>query len=250
MNDLFIDLTTEELDEYARFYVPEEYEQLDICKAFVERTDSLRVQIEHIAKRIDSIQKDFKEKFFSDVYDKCASLSKALSKASMEAAWIPSDFGLFDEKTRKKGMISKEKHVIFDRREEYMHIILPELLPHRMQYDAHTKKMKYFYDYDEWYAGYMPAFQKEFENGKQKLYSEKVVMTYIHHVSEETVKDVDNIETKDMTDIITLFLLFDDSNKYVSHYADMVEDNKDFTEIFICPLKDFASVIKEITPRI
>lgn len=247
MDDLFFDLDDDALDDYARKYAPEEYRESDIKKEFCDRVEHIDNEILRLHKTISRIKEAYVEKDMDAVYDKCALLSKSLSKQASEVAWIPSDFGIYDNCTKKKGVIVKKREVSFIKLDSCLKIVLPELLPHRMYYDKHTKQIKYFFDYDEWHSGYMQAFQEEFASGKYNIIGEKVVLIYLHHVisSGRGVKDPDNFETKYMTDIITLFLLRDDTGKYVSQYSDMIEDFKEYTEIIICPQKFFPRFIQQ-----
>ena len=133
--------------------------------------------------------------------------------------------------------------MIFEREDNKLRIILPELLPHRPQLDMNTKTIKYYYDIDKWRAAYYEAFQKEFMNGKYKLFDEKVVIVFLHHVTPGNKPDIDNLDTKVIIDIITLFLLYDDEHNYLCHYMDMIEDKMNYTEILICPQRELVNYI-------
>ena len=72
-----------------------------------------------------------------------------------------------------------------------------------------------------------------------------MVICFINHYKNiKTAPDPDNIDTKVISDIISLFLLVDDSFPYRSQFIMAVEDDKDYTEIVICPQKD---IIKGFT---
>lgn len=170
-----------------------------------------------------------------ELYDSCASLSRRMANIATKIGLLPAEYGIKDKKDYINRVVVDKKNVIFDRREEMLQIILPELLPHRPQYDSVCNKMKYMYDVDKWRAGYYSAFSEEFAQGEYRIYGEKVCMMFLHHVREDNNTDIDNFEYKVITDIITLFLLVDDSHRYLSHYMDMVEDGGNYTEIILCP---------------
>lgn len=237
MKDLFEDISDEQLDEYVQKSIPLEVERMKIANEFKNRIEKLYNKILYNAGKVKDLVRLYNEKNIDEVDDKLASLSKGLSSCAIEAGWIPIDFGI--TAAGRKMVPAKPKNVKFIKEDKCLKIVLPELLPHRMRYDSRNKEIRYYYDYDEWYSSYLLAFQKEFEFGKYRMWNEKVTIMFIHHIAKDTnIKDVDNFETKDITDIISMFLLVDDSYKYMSQYSDVVEDSRSFTEIIILPKND------------
>ena len=98
------------------------------------------------------------------------------------------------------------------------------------------------YEYKVSYGAVCGHIHEEFINGKYRVYDNKVVLYFLHHVDRtKNVPDIDNLEIKVITDIITLFLLTDDDHKHVCHFLDMVEDDSSYTEIMIIPYKNFRT---------
>lgn len=245
MNDMFLELSDEQLDEYVKGAMPFDSQNYSIACEFRDRVDKLYRKIIVNADKIKDIQRLYSEKNIDEVDKRLASLSKGLSSCATEAGWIPIDFGI--NAAGRKLVPTKAKNIKFIKNEDCLDILLPELLPHRMRYDSRNKEMRYYYDYDEWYSSYLLAFQKEFEFGKYRMWNDKVTIMYIHHIAKDVnIKDVDNFETKDITDIISMFLLVDDSWKYMSQYSDIVESEVSYTEIIILPQDKLQDKLNEI----
>lgn len=184
-----------------------------------------------------------------EMYTRCAYLTKRITNIVTSLGILPAEYGIKDKKEYINRVVVNKKNVTFIRKNNELRIILPELLPHRPQYDTVSKSMKYMYDIDQWRAGYHSAFAEEFMHGKYKLFGEKVCMIFLHHVDPDYETDIDNLEYKTITDIVTLFLLVDDSHRYVSHYMDMMEDGGNYTEIIICPQRKMYAVLNTGLPK-
>lgn len=185
-----------------------------------------------------------KKNQMEEMYARCSALTKKISNIATSLGILPAEYGIKDKKMYINKVVVEKKEVEFIRGTSDLHIILPELLPHRPQYDVTSGKMRYVYDIDKWRAGYYNAFSEEFMYGKYKIFGEKVCMLFINHVERGNETDVDNLEYKIITDIITLFLLVDDSHRYLSHYMDMIEDERNYTEIIICPQSRIGEYLK------
>ena len=82
--------------------------------------------------------------------------------------------------------------------------------------------------------------------GLQK-FSQKMVICYIHYVAEGTTYvDHDNFDTKPFTDCLSLYLLVDDSEKYLSHYMDCREADREYTEIYLVEQSHFAEFLSDM----
>lgn len=178
-----------------------------------------------------------------EFYSGCASFAQKIAKIATSFGMLPAEYGVKNRNEYISRVVVEEKKVRFIRREDGLQILLPELLPHRPQYDAVDRKMKYMYDVDQWRAGYYKAFSDEFMKEKHKIFDEKVCIAFVHHVKPENKTDVDNLEYKVITDIIALFLLVDDSRHYMSHFMDMVEDDRNYTEIVVCPQRKISKYV-------
>lgn len=212
-------------------------QQNRVSKAEMLRNSIAQVEedIDRYHKEVGSLRQLLETNQIEELYERCAQLTKKLTSTATFLGILPAEYGIKDKKKYINRVVVDKKKVRFLRNESELRIVLPELLPHRPQYDTVSRKMKYVYDIDQWRAGYYNAFSEEFMRGKYKIFGEKVCMIFLHHVVPNMETDVDNLEYKVITDIITLFLLVDDSHRYLSHYMDMVEDGGNYTEIIICP---------------
>lgn len=235
----FKELSDEEFERYVEEFCPESKSN-DLYIELRKEIEKKVVQFGSLFTQFKKIEDEIDKKEIDNIYNNCVKVSKGLSKLSKEIGMIPANYGIKNRNEYLRKNVIEEKNVEFIRENDILHIKLPELLPHRPQYDTSTREMRYYYDIDTWRAEYLTAFQREFINGKFRVYDDKVVLCFLHHVdSKKKVPDIDNLEIKVITDIITLFLLTDDDHKHVCHFMDMVEDEKSYTEIIIYPYKKF-----------
>ena len=66
---------------------------------------------------------------------------------------------------------------------------------------------------------------------------------YKHGTPESWYRDHDNIETKQVADVVALFTMVDDSPKHCFHLSEGSEGDENQTEIYVVPDKDFMSWI-------
>lgn len=230
----FLELTEEELLQYTAAYCEQ---KTDIKQQIIDHLSHIEESLSKNIKKMDRIKEDVKEDQ-EHLFDNISQLSRSISHNADRLAQVLTDFGIKrveDEEYRTDGY--RKIQIGFRYFEDTMIINLPELLPHRPVYDAARRKMRYYYDADQWKIAYNEAFRKEFEHGKFKLFNEKVVMIFFHHFDQKrgAVPDTDNLETKPIIDIISLYVLRDDSHEYMCHFVDAIEDDRDYTEIIICP---------------
>lgn len=209
-----------------------------------EKRDKLKNRLEQIRKEHDknmiALSKliDVAENGNLDyLYVNCPILAKKMSKTATLTGMIPAEFGIKEKKEYISRVAATKKSIQVTQTEDELHIILPELLPHRPQYDSSTGKIRYFYDVDKWRTDYYSALSAEFMRGKYRLMDVKACMIFLNHVRGSESADVDNFEYKVITDLVTLFVLVDDSHRCLSQYMDVVEDDENYTEIIVCPLK-------------
>lgn len=238
-------LTEEELNSYVENVLPEEKIHSNLKKTVVERFLKIANTIEKHTKDLKNTAHEIDDGNYNVLYS-LSNISKGLQRNAERINETIRDFGICDEDESKvyKEMIAG-KEVSFQRDGTTLIIDLPELLPHRPSYDTVTKQMRYYYDVSQWKSAYMQSFAKEFETGKFKIYEEKVAIIFFHHynINKKIFPDIDNLETKHIIDIITFFLLRDDSYKYVCYFTDTIEDTKDYTEIIVCPKSQMYSYI-------
>lgn len=237
----FKELTDEEFNRYAEQLCPSDNGN-SLYNELKEDVEKKVTQIGSLSNQTDKLLECINKKDIEEIYKLCVKISKKLSRISKDFGMIPANYGIKNRNEYLRANVIEEKNVVFSYKNNVLHIKLPELLPHRPQFDTSTREMRYYYDIDAWRAGYLAAFQKEFINGKYRVYDNKVVLYFLHHVDRtKNVPDIDNLEIKVITDIITLFLLTDDDHKHVCHFMDMVEDDSSYTEIMIIPYKNFRT---------
>lgn len=120
-----------------------------------------------------------------------------------------------------------------------LHILIPERLPERI-----TKNGHYYSNVVN--QRYRKAFEKEFRQKRHAVYDEKVVIYILTHYSkEQEMKDHDNLEAKQMIDLIANYLLIDDGPKFCAQYMDYCMDERTCTEIFVVPQMYFIDFLKK-----
>lgn len=104
---------------------------------------------------------------------------------------------------------------------------LPDGLPHRMTFDASTKKMRHAYNRAAVEKNYMDAIQKVKTESNLSLWPGKALVSitvYYDADSAVLLPDADNIDTKPFIDaIVKCRLLYDDNLTHVSCYITGVE---------------------------
>lgn len=255
MIDIF-ELDDEQLREYSSSLSDEARDGYALDDA-ISKFKYIEKQLEKQNKYFSIIGQLLKEKRLDEVYDKCADAGISLDRLSTRVKTFPFEIG--EKSSNKKIRLDKAdgtgKKLIFEKNNGFLRIILPEMLPHKQQYDSQTGRMHFYYDIDAWKANYYEQFAKEFERGKYHVFSEKVSLCYIIHVSPDMrsgISDTDNYDTKVMTDIITTFLLPDDNFLCCNYMVDVVLDNnikeveECYTDIIICPSENREKVLKEL----
>lgn len=250
------ELNEEQLREYAVSQSKEAAENFTLDDA-LEKFRYIERAYNKQKAMFEKVEELVSERRFDDAYDACSELGIALDRLSSRVKTYPFEIG--EKSSNKKFRLDKIKNsgkeLKFERGEGFLRIVLPEMLPHKQQYDTETNKMKYYYDIDSWKAGYYNQFLKEFETGKYRIFSEKVSICYIIHVApsmNKGIADTDNYDTKVMTDIITTFLLTDDNFLCCNFMVDVVLDDncKDiddcYTDIIICPADRREEVLKRV----
>lgn len=234
----FIELSDSEINEYAQSHG-------------VAALTSINRQKRDVIKLLEKVKVSLEENDeLLDARLNIESLEKIggmLSLAEKKFANLRRLYG--DGSTRYAVEVADKKNVIFNELENGMEIILPELLPHRMQIDARTQTVRFYYDKNRFNASYYDAFANYFSNRKISIYSEKVMIKYVFHlpdIKEVGVFDLDNYDIKGITDIIATFLLYDDDFRSCSITLESVLDSKvvdidhAYTQIFVTKMLEGA----------
>ena len=239
----FDELTEDEFEDYVSNF--QDKSETTTKERLSERLDTIQSGLlrNHgsLKKVVTALNNDEKD---MDLFSELTTIAKSISRKADQIYGILLEYGI-TQKEEHTETITEIADVHFRSFEDTLIIELPELLPHRPSFDTVRKKMNYYYDYAKWKTKYEAAFRREYEYGKFKIYNNKVCMIFLHHYDKtrKTYPDPDNLETKAIIDIIALYVIRDDSYKFMSHYVDVVEDDRDFTEIIVCPLEKLHDYI-------
>lgn len=144
--------------------------------------------------------------------------------------------GCVDKETRKEILGEKLE---FSQDGERLHIVFPDLLPRRIKNNspitsADIKQM------------YETPFHNHFSKGKHKIYNKKAVIIYTHiFSSEKEFVDHDNFQTKEITDLITSWLLLDDTPKHCAIFMDYKMGEKSHTEVDVIPFDELVDFLQK-----
>lgn len=222
------------IEEYAS---EEEYDDYTSKKTVSDLLNTM----ENSSDRIKGSVNELREYMFCEKPNYCLikkeidKLNKNIRKMIKNVYEISLYSGAMD-KSERLNMV--EEQLLFSQDGEHLHITFSTLLPRRVTKDSPVKitDIKQMYE---------PAFRKQFSNGKHKIYSEKAVIIYTHYFSsKKEFVDHDNFETKVITDLITSWLLLDDSPRFCSIFMDYKIGEKSHTEVDVIPfarLKEFIN---------
>lgn len=230
------ELSDVELEEYVKENIghTEEY-QLSLKKNEIIRNLN---RIQSILHSTEDDIKLMKTSVMNEDYERAAvfasSAYKKSKKCSNSICKSKEELGV--EEKYNSGLGDSDYTIIGDRRGDILHIILPELLPDKVQQGEQSR-------YEEINHTFIPAFKRFFAEGRFPVYEKKAVLCFINiYESERQLKDHDNFEIKQVIDILSAFILTDDNPKWCSHYMDYKmgkAGEKCHTEIYIVPQSQF-----------
>ncbi len=251
-------LTDEELEKYIEEYrnadpkYQTERRNNEIKAQYLKNIDSIIFLNNKLQSKLNELKSLLAEKKFQAVYNLCDKLAVDSEKIVQQIRKLPVEFGCKDGYTRVRNSIAAAADIKFKYlQHNILHIILPDLLPPRVRYDAGSKKITHRVDYDYIRSSYMEAFNVEFRKGKQRIHTKQVVLVYINfYESDLLLKDHDNLDPKIITDIITQHVLIDDNPKWVAHYMDYGYADKNHTEIYVVPFEIFPNFLVTLNKQI
>jgi len=239
----FIELTDDEVMQYADSHIGIQKE-INWKNTYKEEINNIKKRIEKVVHNITIAEECVINNDYENSYKNLHNNAVKLSRIATMLNKLPITFGEKDGIEKVKRDYIEKKDVIFERKGNILVIKLPELLPHKQQFDVSTGQMRYYYDIDTFRASYYEVFDREFQKGRYKLLGTKVIIWYKHHFSNiNNAPDPDNIDTKVMTDIITTYILRDDSFIYCNQLHTGIEDKRDYTEIIILSEKELKNVL-------
>ena len=129
--------------------------------------------------------------------------------------------------------------ISFEREDDHLRIILPELLPKRVEGEGAFSRMDLTKAYEPMFREYFSSRETIFR------YRERVaiVVTYIYD-AKTRVRDYDNIESKFLIDLITTHVLIDDAPKFCTVMYDYSYGEHSHTEVDVLPERDLCRFLK------
>lgn len=225
-------LTEVELADFVKehFGDTEEYQEnkkrhslINRCKKLIKEQEQICSESREMYQSIEKEQyakaifygKESLKKANHNAY----SLRKVLSELGYEEELISTDF----PKIKLTGEIE----------DDILHIVLPDLLPDKVEQGEGRR-------YSEITYTYTSAFKNFFTKGRFPIYEQKAVLVFInYYLDEQHLKDHDNFETKQIIDILSIFLLPDDNPKWCANYMDYKMGEYNHTEIYVVPYSKF-----------
>lgn len=126
--------------------------------------------------------------------------------------------------------------ITFIEEERKLQLIFDGLLPKRLNAADKDRLVTY----KELKAMYLPAFMEFTEKREHKTVIDgKVLVHYIHHyASKNAIKDVDNFETKFITDMVTALVRHDDNPGECSIITSSRVGDRSYSEVIVMPMED------------
>lgn len=246
----FKEISNEELNMYMESVLSgeEEYQNHkkheEIKSYYSQKVENAEKRFHKVESGFVTIKKYIQEERYEDSYNKCITLSNSIMRLAQDLRVLPSQYGCSNELTSLT-VADDSYPVHFDYSDDkILHIILPDILPHRIKIndDKHIAMQDYSYNKQCLYN----AFAKEFEYGRFKVYDKKVVLYFENiYTDPKFFIDNDNVDTKIITDIIASYMLIDDNPFWCSHYIDAVIGEYNHTEVYVVPQGEFIDFIKE-----
>lgn len=238
MNTLKLsDLTEIELENIIANELPDdEKEEYDVRKNISKMLKSMDSYSKSLSESLKTLRDFYQEDKPNDYFigKELESINSTLKKAVNKVY----ELGLYSGCVKKE--VRKEivgEQLIFSQDGERLHIVFPSLLPRRLKNGSpiSTADIKQMYE---------TPFYNYFCNGKHIIYSQKAVIIYTHFFSsEKEFVDHDNFQTKEITDLITSWLLLDDTPKNCAIFMDYRMGEYSHTEVDVIPFNELREYL-------
>lgn len=215
-------------------------------RKFVKALKDGLKSLKKIEKKITSAENAIAEKNIEAAYSYCRKAAKELEGLSCRIGFLPARFGEKRKEEKNSSVVSVSRDAIFEYWDNgIIHIILPELLPKRLKFNSATGEYENTYGQAMFKSKYQDTFYKEYQMGKRRIYSKKVILfTVNYYVADMAMNDIDNLDGKAFQDLVsTLYLLDDDparcaimSECLIGHYA--------HTETYVVPVEIFPGFLQ------
>ena len=122
------------------------------------------------------------------------------------------------------------------------HIIMKDLLPHKIIYNSSNGKNPYSYNKDIEYSRYRLAIEEYLKDQQIEMYQERIAVLFIHfYKKDDRMVDYDNLHTKTFIDaVVKGIFIRDDSPAYFDLYQTYrtCMDKTRHTEVYIGKIED------------
>ncbi len=179
-------------------------------------------------------------------YRCCLKTAEAMRHTSNQLSSLPIKYGYFPNNSSRSDDPEIEMKATFEYQDNgIIHVILPELLPKRLKYNATTGT----YENRDAQAAFKKRYQKSFYDeylyGKHRIYTSKVFLFIINYFEEKSLlQDHDNFDAKAFQDLLTSLYLLDDNADYCAIASDS-QIGPNHTEAYIVPHELFPNFLKE-----
>lgn len=126
-----------------------------------------------------------------------------------------------------------------------IHVVLPELLPKRLKYNASTGKYENRDAQATFKSRYQKTFYNEYQNGKHRICTNKVFLFIINYFEDKSsYQDHDNLDAKAFQDMLATLYLLDDNPEWCATASDS-KIGPNHTEAYIIPYELFPDFLKK-----
>lgn len=213
--------------------------------AGIELLDECIKEDQNLHNALEKSRKEYGEKNYDQFYKRIGQCVKKSSDLCQKIRGLMVEYGdPQGYKTLKSQIAHGQEPVPEDQKIQFMElkpegikIILPDLLPSRINYKNIKERAVENIDYVR--CNYIGAFSEYFADKNYTFQDRVVIMIKHFYVSESAIKDDDNYDYKIITDMIAEYVLVDDSPKYCTKVYDYAIGDRNHTEISIFPVHDW-----------
>lgn len=239
----YIDSTFAKDPEYERFKQESRTaKELERILKNVERRSSKAME------GLSAIEDHVKKKEYDIAFRLCKKAALDYDRLSRAIGDLPEHFGGSWEKGQKSRIKEQSPgSVTFEYLPDgILHIILPELLPKRLKYNASTMEYENTHERSRFKRRYQEAFYREYQNGRFRMHTDKVFLFILNVFSKgERRTDHDNLDGKALQDMVSNMILLDDSPRQCANIYDEREGEYTHTEAYVVPEKDLLPFLQE-----
>lgn len=236
----FSRINDEELQKYIEKEMPEsEREEYDLRKEVSKILKAMDTYNKSLAKNVNDLKLYFDAEKPNPYFIKqeIGKLSNTVRKYVKRIYDVGLYCGCLTKEDRKE-IVSED--LTFTQTGEKLHIIFPTLLPRRISQNdspitsADVKQM------------YQKSFYEFFCTGKHRMHTDRVMIVYTMIFSnEKEFVDMDNFQTKEVTDLITSWLSLEDDPKHCALCMDYKMGEYSHTEVDVMPYDRFCEYMME-----